>query len=86
MAHTLISDTMRVYLTKGGTRLSMLLGGQADRTANCSGLQDPDVSKLDLDTMLRRERQPELAGGWSAFFAATPGRCANSNAVTAEIV
>ena len=90
MGYALLSDHIKVYLTVGETRLSLLLGGyreDVDRPPSRSALQNPEMNRHELGRLLRRQdrqftRQPN---GWTSFFAANPARCANSNVDLTEI-
>ncbi len=82
-------NRIRMHLKGTQTRLSLLLGS-ADTEAEAasaqpltrSALQNPDVSRYELERLLRRTEQRPDSGGWSRLFASTEDSCANSNAVT----
>ena len=87
MGHALVSDQIRVYLKLSETKLSMLLGAQEkkDRPLAGSALQNPELSRYELDRMLRREerRSERSVGTWQTLIASRNEDCANSNLVKA---
>jgi hypothetical protein len=87
MACALLSDHLKMYLKAGETRLSVLMGGHSDdsRAMSRSALQNPELSRYELDCLLRRTGGQPRATGWASFFAGATGSCANSNAAGAEI-
>ncbi len=79
-------ERIKMHLKITKTRLSMLLSENREEQAvtplTRSALQNPDVSRYELERLLRKSEQQTDNNGWNRFFAATQGNCANSNAAT----
>lgn len=70
MSCSIISDDIRVLLTETGKNTSV---------KGNSGFQNPDISRLALDSMLRHTKKDSTRHYWTAFMDGYKAQPANAN-------
>jgi hypothetical protein len=81
-ACTFLSDHVKIYVKTEDTRLSVLMGDKRAKNAGSvrnSALQTPELSRYELDCLLRREGGKAPLAGWAGLIASRLPYCANSN-------
>ncbi len=92
MGCSIINDTIQLHVEGSDKNMDVLVQRDAKtKITSGSGLQNPDLSKMSLTSMIKRVRQDAVEAGvsgqknyWAAFLERTRSRCANGN--TAETV
>ncbi|MFN3826183.1 MAG: hypothetical protein ACK4NR_01010 [Micavibrio sp.] len=92
MGCSIINDTIQLHVEGSEKTLDVLLPASKKlepktKITSGSALQNPDLSKMSLSSMLRRVRRdtPSTTGTsqknyWVAFMERTRSQCANTNA------
>ena len=93
MACSIVSEKVKMHLETTQTDFSLSLGHRAANTAETAGwrsaLQNPELSRLRLDSILRRRNETPAAEGrgksyWEGFLARCSAQNANGNATSAK--
>ena len=89
MGCSIINDTIQLHVEGSSKDMDVLLQNRSKPEAKLtagSALQNPDLSRLSLTSILRRDRQDSSESAisgqknyWTAFLERTRSRCANGN-------